>query len=136
MSANDFADICNRKSIISSYRYRESATLQSNGDIITTSKQSLGQDNVFTRVCHSVHRRCLCLWSHFLPGGLPDRDPSTETPSTETPSTEPPCVVKTCSTHPTGMHCLFNSVKQKFTQVKILYVFFSSNVPLGLRQCA
>ena len=34
--------------------------------IITDRNQSLGQGNVFTLVCHSVHRRG---------GDLPDRDP-------------------------------------------------------------
>ena len=38
--------------------------------LVTAHKRSLGQGNIFTCVCHSVHRgRGLC------PGGLPDRDP-------------------------------------------------------------
>ena len=61
------------------------------GPIFTADKQSLGQGNVFTRVCYSVHRGkgplydvtpCLAAWSHapsrgvsvsgpmFLPTGL------------------------------------------------------------------
>ena len=79
-------------------------------NIITSHKRSLEQGNVFTCVCHSVHRwgeevtllcrflsgcvipcsssGCLYLWSHFPSGrDLLDRDPTsqTETPWTETP---------------------------------------------------
>ena len=45
-------------------------------DDFTARKRSLGQDNVFTPVSHSVH------WDRM---GLPDRDPQTETPWTEIP---------------------------------------------------
>ena len=41
--------------------------------LITTRKRSLGQGNVFTRVCHSVHKGSLTVWlpgPMFLLGGL------------------------------------------------------------------
>ena len=59
--------------------------------IFTARKQSLGQGNVFTRVCHSVHRGegvfvCVCVGASLPDRETPlNRDPRTETPRTETP---------------------------------------------------
>ena len=41
--------------------------------IITACKQSLGQGNVFTPVCHPVHREVVCIWVVLHPGGLHSR---------------------------------------------------------------
>ena len=38
--------------------------------MITSRKRSLGQSNVFTHVCHSVHREGVPVWRHFLSGCL------------------------------------------------------------------
>ena len=42
------------------------------GSVITARKRSLGQGNVFTRMCHSIHRgEEVCLGRVYLKGGLP-----------------------------------------------------------------
>ena len=38
--------------------------------IITACKQSLGQGNVFTPVCHPVYREVVCIWVVLHPGGF------------------------------------------------------------------
>ena len=54
------------------------APFKPKADICTARKRSLGQGNVFTRMCHSVHggrgslydvTSCLAAWSHVLSGG-------------------------------------------------------------------
>ena len=79
---------------------------------IIARKRSLGQGNVFTRVCHSVHRGegALCMISlpvwlpgpMFLPGGLclwshvpSGRVSITDTPfDRDLPGQRPPCTVR------------------------------------------
>ena len=55
--------------------------------LITAHKWSLGQGNIFTCVCHSIHRG-----RGLSPGGLPDRDaPWTENPlNRDPPDRDPP----------------------------------------------
>ena len=58
------------------------APFKPKADIFTARKRSLGQGNVFTRMCHSVHggrgslydaTSCLAVWSHVLSGGSVSR---------------------------------------------------------------
>ena len=64
-------------------------------ELMTARKRSLGQGNIFTPVCHSVHRGCLVLG---VPGprGLPGERGCVWRP--------PGMATAVGGTHPTGMH--------------------------------
>ena len=57
----------------------------SNSELITAPKRSLGQGNIFTPVCHSVHRGGLpqCMLGYHPPG--PGTPPPEQTPQEQTP---------------------------------------------------
>ena len=40
------------------------SSIRGQGFLITPRKRSLGQGNIFTPVCHSVHRGCVCVSQH------------------------------------------------------------------------
>ena len=72
--------------------------------IFTSCKRSLGQGNVFTPVCHSVHREALC------PGGLcpgVSVQGGSRSVRGDTPDRDPPVRSRAGGTHPTGIHSCF-----------------------------
>ena len=74
--------------------------------VVTARKPSLGQGNIFTPVCHSVHREGACSRGGclLLGGGVP----APGGPAQGVPGEDPPRTATAAGgTHPTGMHsCL------------------------------
>ena len=69
---------------------RGSGTVQEGGDVITACKRSLGQGNIFTPVCPSVHRGGVCLsacWdtTPTFPGTMHPPGPCTPLPQDHAP---------------------------------------------------
>ena len=81
------------------------------GRISVARKRSLGQGNVFTPVCHSVHGGCLPLGAGVTPLNTPPGHTPLDNPRTHThPGHIPPgeMAIEAGGTHPTGMHSCYN----------------------------
>ena len=83
--------------------------------IFTSRKRSLGQGNVFTSMCHSVHR------GGGRPGGLGrlprSRSPRSRPPRQTLPGCRPPGIHQQAGgTHPTGMHSCCTQFQSRQTQ--------------------
>ena len=86
------------------YMSQQKEMFQNISRIFTARKRSLRQGNVFTPVCHSVHRECL---PHCMLAYTPFRQnpPWADTPPP--PRQTPPYGQQAAGTHPTGMNtCL------------------------------
>ena len=86
--------------------YQQQLPLRSSADqvntilpVFTARRRSLGQGNVFTPVCHSVHRGV------GLPNPLPDTDPPRQTPWMQTSLgwTDPPPDADSARCRPPGL---------------------------------
>ena len=72
-------------------------------------QRSCGQGNIFTPVCHSVHRGGFCLsarWDTTFPTLEQTPPPRDQTPPEQTPPGKqtPAYGLRAAGTHPTGMH--------------------------------
>ena len=75
--------------------------------LITARKRSLGQGNIFTPVCHSVHRGDLVREGGCLVQGVPA--PGVSGPRGGAWWRPPRTATAAGGTHPTGMHSCINS---------------------------
>ena len=115
------------KFVVDSMRRQGRAPVSIQISFITARKRSLGQSNIFTPVCHSVHRWggvwsggegacsggwgggwCLVLGGGACSRGVWSRECLVETPRTATAAG---------GTHPTAMHSCFHAVFAKLSKI-------------------
>ena len=80
-----------KSALVFIYTYRQKSCMQNYifllpKHIFTARKRSLGQGNIFTPVCHSVHRG----WSASVHAGIPHPPPPGPGPTPPSPRSRPP----------------------------------------------